>query len=372
MKILNLIWKFTTGGIGKCFLSYAQCSNIDNDIDIVSTCIDPQSFNYDRSALISNNIHIISIKNRKDFSWIKKTYEYIKETQPDIIFTHGTYGAIIIEILKLRYSTIRKIPLVVSFHGLYNPPTRKTALLTTPLNKITAWICKYRADKVVVVSKFAGEYLLKNGVNQQKLEVVYNGLPQHSQCDSDIKLPKDIIKIGFVGRIDEIKGLEYLLEALYNLKERISLPFCLYIIGDGPHTPHLKKTVKEFNLERNVNFVGYQSNITSWLNAWDIFVLPSLQENHSVALLEAMRAGKAIICTNVGGNPETVTHEKEALIVPSKDAQSIENALYRLINSQELRDTIGTNAHKRFISFFTEEQTLKSLIEVFKNLKNGL
>ncbi len=130
--------------------------------------------------------------------------------------------------------------------------------------------------------------------------------------------------------------------------------------------------VKDFKLESNVNFMGYQSNITSWLNAWDIFVLPSLQENHSVALLEAMRAGKAIICTNVGGNPETVTHEKEALIVPSKDAQSIENALYRLINSQELRDTLGANAHKRFISSFTEEQTLKNLIKVFKDLKKDL
>lgn len=372
MKVLNLIWKFTTGGIGKCFLTYARCSNIDNDIDMVSVCIDPQSFNYDRSALINNNIHIISIKNRKDFSWIKKTYEYIKETQPDIIFTHGTYGAIIIEIIKLRYPTIKKIPLIVSFHGLYNPPTKKTAIFTTPLNKITAWICKYRAEKVVIVSKFAGKYLLKNGVSQQKLEVVYNGLSQQSQFASDVVLPKDIIKIGFVGRIDEIKGIEYLLEALYNLKEKISKPFCLYIIGDGPHTPRLKELVKEFHLEKNVNFVGYQSNITSWLNAWDIFVLPSLQENHSVALLEAMRAGKAIICTNVGGNPETVTHEKEALIVPSKDSQSIENELYRLINSQELRETLGINAYKRFISSFTEEQTLKTLIKVFKNLKNSL
>lgn len=369
MKVLNIIWKFTTGGIGKCFLTYAQCNDVKNDIKIISACIDPQNFNYDRTPLNNNSIGIIPIKNRKDLKWINKLYKLIINEKPDLIFTHGLYGPIIIEVTKFFHPSIRKIPMVVSFHGLYNPPTSKTAPLAHILNKTMAWICKYRAERTIIVSKYAGEYLLQEGVPANKLSIVYNGIPAQIPEYPPIELPDDIIKIGFIGRIDEIKGLEYLLEAAAKLKQKHIENFHIYIVGDGPKSDDLKALTKHLNIEKHIDFVGYQNNIASWLNAWDIFVLPSLQENHSIALLEAMRAGKAIICTEIGGNKESVTHEKEALLIPCKNSEALELALDKLLHSKELRDFLGNNAKMRFIDNFTEEQTKKTLIEIFKSYK---
>lgn len=365
MKVLNIIWKFTTGGIGKCFLTYSQATDHNNNIEIVSVCIDPENCHYDRTILKEQNIHIIKIKNRKDFSWVNKVYRFIKNEQPDIIFTHGLYGPIIIEITKLFHPSIRKIPMIVSFHGLYNPPSKKTALLAKSFNNLMAWICKYRAKGVVIVSKFAGEFLLSKKINPQKLFIVYNGLKYDFIDAAPVKLPDNISKLVFAGRIDEIKGLEYLLQAIAEIKNYTDKKFYLYIIGDGPLTEKLKNLTKKLKIEKFVEFVGYQNNIPSWLNACDIFVLPSLQENHSIALLEAMRAGKAIICTDVGGNPETVTNEKEALLVPSKDSKSLEKAVLKLLNSTELQRKLGNNAKKRFLKDFTEEETKNKLIKVF-------
>lgn len=369
MKVLNIIWKFTTGGISKCFIIYDKCTDVDPDIKIVSACVDPQNCNYDRQPLYNINAKILPIKNRKDFSWINKIYKLIISEKPDIIFTHGLYGGIIIEITKLFHTKIRKIPVVISFHGLYNPPTWKTVILANFFNKLIAKICKYKAKKVVIVSNFSGKYLIENGVQPEKLCLVYNGLKENSETIRKVILPKDTINIGFVGRIDEIKGLKYLLIALQEIKRKnIKNKIKLYIIGDGPLSNSMNNMTTELDIKDIVEFVGYQNNISDWLNALDIFVLPSLQENHSIALLEAMRAGCAIICTNVGGNPETVINEKEALVIPPKNTLAISTSLLRLIESQDLRVKLGCAAKKKFLKDFTEESTKKNLVNCFKSI----
>ncbi len=109
--------------------------------------------------------------------------------------------------------------------------------------------------------------------------------------------------------------------------------------------------------------MGYQNNIPEWLATWDIFVLPSLFEYHSIALLEAMRAGKAIIATTVGGNEESVTNHVEALTIPSKDSIALSEALIKLIENPQLRKKIGENARKRFLIEFTENTMKKNLIK---------
>lgn len=369
MKILNLIWKFTTGGIGKCFLIYDKCSDVDPEIKIISACIDPQNCQYDRQPLYDISAKILAIKNRKDFSWIKQIYQLVQTEKPDIIFTHGLYGAIIVEITKLFNPCIKHIPVIVSYHGLYNPPTWKTAMLTLFFNKLMAFICKYRAKKVIIVSKFSGIYLLKNGVNPKKLCLVYNGIKESYKSEKQVILPKDVINIGFAGRIDEIKGIKYLLYGIKIVKDKkISKKIKLYIIGDGPLTASMKELTNKLSIDDVVEFMGYQNNIPDWLNSLDIFILPSLQENHSIALLEAMRAGCAIICTNVGGNPETVTNNIEAITINPKSSIEISTSLIKLIESEKLRKELGYAAKKRFLNSFTENCTKINLIKCFKSV----
>ena len=368
MKVLNLIWKYTTGGIGKCFITYSKCGIVDENVKVLSACIDPQSFNYDRKPLERINAIIIKLRNRWDLSWINKVYELIKKEEPDVIFTHGLYGPIIVSIVKLFHPSIRTIPMVGSYHGLYNPPTKATVPIASFFNNLQVWIYKHFTSKVVIVSRFSGQYLLNKGLKEDKISVVYNGLPDKgNDFECNVNLPKNVINIGLTARIDAIKGIDYLLEALADIiKERKNIH--LYIIGDGPLEQEMKTLASNLKVDKYVTFTGYQNNISSWLHELDIFVLPSLQENHSIALLEAMREGKAIVCTDVGGNTESVTNEIEALIVPSKDKDALSRSLSLLIESEELRLKLGTAARKRFNLQFTENRTLQDLIEVFKSI----
>ena len=199
------------------------------------------------------------------------------------------------------------------------------------------------------------------------MTVVYNGISTNLPTTKAINLNYEGISIGLAARITAIKGIEYLLEAIKLLKQMTNKKFHLYVVGDGPLLEDQKRQIKELKIEDAVSYIGYSDKIAEWLNAWDIFCLPSLQENHSIALLEAMRAGKAIVCTSVGGNPETVKDEVEALLVPACNSQKLANALKRLIESEDLRKKLGINAYQKFTNNFTEEIMKKRLCEVLKN-----
>ena len=97
------------------------------------------------------------------------------------------------------------------------------------------------------------------------------------------------------------------------------------------------------------------------MESCDVFALPSLEEFHSIAILEAMRAKKAIVATNIGGNPESLRDEQDALMVPSKDPEALAGALIRLLTSQELRTKLSNSAYERFKKHFTIDVMMRNL-----------
>jgi glycosyltransferase involved in cell wall biosynthesis len=135
----------------------------------------------------------------------------------------------------------------------------------------------------------------------------------------------------------------------------------LLLVGNGTCENSLREQSVKLCIDEKIRFVGYQDNVDAWLDLFDVFVLPSLAEYHSIALLEAMRAGKPIVSTNVGGNPESIEHEKQGLLVPPADAAALEKAILRMIDDPELRLRLGASAKKRFKDEFTEERMLEKI-----------
>ena len=115
--------------------------------------------------------------------------------------------------------------------------------------------------------------------------------------------PDDLV-IGTVSRLDPVKGLEYLLEAVA-IARKSEAQVRVVLVGDGGLRDALEAQVLKLGLKDVVSFAGYRDDIPDCLAAFDIFALPSLAEYHSIGLLEAMRAGLAIIATDVGGNTES-------------------------------------------------------------------
>lgn len=365
MKILNLIWGFSLGaGIDKCYLTYAALGNVDTSIEITSVCINLRNTKADIESLHNINATILDIKNRRDFSWINKLAQFINEHNPDLIFTHGFNGAIMMLIERLCKGI--KVPVICSYHGPYHAPSFLKIPLEPIYNYLSIFIYKHIALKIICVEQMSRNYLIGKGVRADKVLTVYNGIiPQVSSGVNPFTgmLNQNEVSLITASRITSVKGISFLLDALSILRQNTSIPFRYFMIGEGPELGPLKTKAKTLEIDDIVSYQGYQSNIASWLAHADIFLMPSLSEAHSIGLLEAMRAGKAIVATNVGGNPESIRDGVDGLLVPAQNAEALAVAIMKLLESEELRNRLGKSARQRFLDNFTEDQMKANLIK---------
>lgn len=366
MKIINFLWGFSTGGIGKCFLTYDTLGKVEPNLQIKSICLITQNNQCDLTPLYEQHIEVITIKSNSDFSWMKRMKNIVIEERPDAFFCHGFNGPIMLYLLKMRYSL--NIPMICTCHGV-NLDLNKKA------NKYIdkAWMYIYRkkfVKKIICVEQFTPTILFYKGIDRNKVVTVYNGI-EPTLYATPINLSGYCISAPIIitaSRLTRIKGLNYLLDALKIIKHK-GIKFHYFCIGNGEEKDALIKQTKEMGLDDVVSFMGYQRNIPEWLAACDIFALPSLEEYHSIGILEAMRAKKAIVATNIGGNPESLNDEENALMVPSMDAKTLADALERMITSDDLREKLSTNAYKRFKENFTVDIMMKNLAKELMTTK---
>ncbi|MEM4166728.1 MAG: glycosyltransferase [Candidatus Bilamarchaeaceae archaeon] len=357
IKVLNIFWGFFAG-IAQ-FGTRLDKLNNESDFDIVNLLILSKNWRTDSNAINKlKNKRIIYLSSRLDFSWIWKLKHIIQNLKPNLILTHGFNGHIVATIEKFLFS--HNIAMICTNHGLYHAPTRLHKIVEPFYNLFTLFHIKHNVLGVVCVSHSIKQYLVEHGVEPSKIHVIYNGIEDRPPSPPDIRLKirrefrlnESDILIGSTSRLEPIKGLKYLIEAFATLSVNYS-NIKLVFWGSGPCEHELRNLAKIKGLSARIFFAGFRSDIDSCLSAIDIFVLPSLAEYHSIGLLEAMRAAKAIVSTNVGGNCETVRHGIEALIVPPADVDALAKSIKILIDDYALRENLGRRARERFLSNFT-------------------
>lgn len=362
MRVLSLLWGFSLGGIGKYAVTLAKL-NEDYDIQLDTVCIQSVNWACDLTPLKAIGATILPIQNRRDFSWIRQCGVLIEAAKTDLIFVHGFNGPVVASILQRKLK--RSLPFVCSYHSFYYPPHWSRLAFAPLFNAAMIKLYKSKSKGIVAVSQFGKDSLVGKGIPERKVYVIHNGLVRDSAIQrvlsrAEVGLREKDVVIGVVTRLDPFKGLEYLIEAVYALLSRVPL-IHLLVIGEGVFRETLEQQCLRLNLQSRVHFVGCQTDIDAWLRLMDIFVLPSLIENHSVALLEAMRAGKAIVATQAGGNPESIRHEQEGLLVSPADSQALADAMNRMVMDAALRQRLGKAARCRFEEEFTEQNMLTKL-----------
>lgn len=145
--------------------------------------------------------------------------------------------------------------------------------------------------------------------------------------------------ITYVAELSNRKNQEVLISAMSRLCEKYD-NLKLYLIGDGPNVEEYKKLVKQLNLEDNVIFSGYQSDVTKYLYASDMLVSSSKQEGLPVNILEGMSIGLPIVVSNCRGNIDLIKNGYNGLIVEN-DSMSFEQAIEKIFLDKNLRDKLG-------------------------------
>jgi glycosyltransferase involved in cell wall biosynthesis len=216
-------------------------------------------------------------------------------------------------------------------------------------------------DAVVAVSQSVARQVVDG-----KAKVIYAGIPTHTTRLGDDRADHDLV-LGTAGRLVEVKGIEYLLQAASILRREFP-SLQLEIAGSGPMRESLEAEVLRTGLRQHVKFLGWIEDIDSVLPRWSIFVMPSLDEGFPIAALDAMAATVPVVATAVGGVPELIQDEMNGYLVPPRDVDALVSRLRALLGDSALRRRIGLAGFARARDHFGPAQMVANFAQLYDEL----
>jgi len=216
----------------------------------------------------------------------------------------------------------------------------------------------------VVGSQYMADHIIEHGFSREKMNVIplYT---QKSSVENVIDPEKNLLL--FAGQLIRGKGVDTLLKAMSYLDEKVKLIIC----GSGRQEHVYRKMVKRFNLTKRVVFKSKISKrmISEYYQKAAVVVMPSRSpETFGLVGLEAMKVGKPVIASDVGGISEWLAHEKTGLLFPSNNSRALADAIEKLLNDKNLLKTMEINARKSFIENFQPENYMKALRKLFDSI----
>lgn len=182
-------------------------------------------------------------------------------------------------------------------------------------------------------------------------------------------LPEDAFIIGIVATLRSWKGHRHLIEAFAALPGELTQgrPLHLLIVGDGPQDENIRQQIAELAIEQRVTLPGNQQDVVPWMQALDIFTLPSYaNEGVPQGILQAMLCGLPIISTPIGSITEAIHHDKTGLIIKPENPRELGAALSQLITDNDLRSTLAQGARDYALAHFSLEQMVDNMETVFR------
>lgn len=180
-----------------------------------------------------------------------------------------------------------------------------------------------------------------------------------------LALPDGARVMAVVATFKRQKGHRFLLEAAAPVVERLP-DLHILLIGDGELRGELEAQARAAGLEAHVHFLGSRQDVPDLLAASDCFVLPSLWEGLSMALVEAMASGLPVIATAVSGTNQVMIAGETGLLVPPGDAARLGDAMLRLLSDPGRASEMGAAARRQVESYFSARKQAEDHIALYR------
>lgn len=278
-----------------------------------------------------------------------------------VLSCNGGYPAAAACLAMVVASQLLRLPVVLSVVSM--PMARRPFLQI--YERFVDWLI-WRAVAVVIVNAvaIADRLCAIRSMPSSKFAVVYNGLEDEPVRVLSLNRDRPLV-IGCIARMDVSKGALVLFEAFVVLA-KIRPELRLVLAGYGDASFELARRTQSLGLQGRVELMGhYDGDVDVLISTFDLYVFPSLWEGFPYSIIEAMRAGAAIIATRVGGIPEAIMDGQEGILVDPGSRDAIASAIQRLIDDPLLRHSLGRNAQLKFRTSHSLDQMHHRAREVF-------
>jgi glycosyltransferase involved in cell wall biosynthesis len=288
----------------------------------------------------------------------------LKNFHPDIIDLEDepfNLGSFQIVRYRNRYSPKSKIVLHASQHQFKHYPP--------PFNFTEKYVLK-NIDGVLVRNKMAENILRKKGF-KSLVKIVTHGVNTDAfhpgnlpELDRQLNLNNKPV-IGFVGALEEHKGVQHLIQALAGLH------CSLLLVGEGSYKSELQKLAKENKIDVNFLSNSTHEEVAQYMNCMNIFVLPSLTMHNWVekfgrVLIEAMASGIPIIGSSSGEIANVIG--EAGIIFQESDINDLRNKLQMLLDNPKMRNELGAKSRKRVEENYSWQKIAARTIDVYKQI----
>ena len=367
IKVIEVITDTNIGGAGRlllCRLRQTDRETFEETVVIpqgsaLTQCIDELGINcipmnccFDRSFDIRGIFHL---------------YKIFKTHSVDIVNAHGCLSARIAAYLA-------KVPVkIYTRHCAFKPRFLMTVF---PLKNINGFITRKLNDKIIAVADAAAENLKQMGVREDMIKVIINGVMPIERYESERKrltrkelgVPEDAFVCGMSARLEECKGIDTLLRAAQRLLLN-DKNYYFMILGSGSCEKSLKELCARLCISDKVKFFGFVSDITPYINCFDLVVNCSRgTETSSLALSEGMSISLPCVASDWGGNPYMVFDGVNGLVFRTDNYLQLTSKIEYMKNNDAEYRRMAENAYFRFKNELNAENMARKTEEFYSSL----
>jgi len=366
IKLLKMVTNFKIGGTERQFTNLAM--TIDSSrFDLHLGCL--QNYGELLTEIETLDIprpefRIASLYGPTTLWQTLRLARYIRRHNIQVVHSYGFYA----NVFSVPAARLAGNPIVVA-------SIRDTGdILTARQRRVQRTVCRM-ADCVLVNAEVIRQVLIEEGYNPRKIVVIRNGivLSRFDKAKKGAALRQELglsasHRIVLVSsRLNQMKGIEYFLDAAA-LVARTFQDVRFLVVGDGPDRKDLEARCRRLGLEHATMFTGFRTDVPELLSETTLSVLPSLSEGLSNSLLESMASEVAVIAATVGGNPEIIEDGVSGLLVPPRDAESLAEAMIKLLADPDLRARYARAGKHRVSAVFSMQRSVGETEQLYEDL----
>lgn len=299
---------------------------------------------------------------RRNMHGLKAVRRWLKSNSVDVINTHSSTDSWLFGVASKILGP--KTPIVRTRH----------ISADVARDPFTRWVYTSAANAIVTTGGRTQRNLIHhNRFPEDQVLSIPTGIDTDHFLPGDkeevrrrLGLPADKTIVGIVATLRSWKGHKYLIDAFAGLQRD---DVCLLIVGDGPAREPIENQIAELNLAEKVLLPGNQQDVVPWLQAMDVFSLPSYaNEGVPQGVLQAMSCELPVVSTTAGSIQEAVVHNETGLIVAEKNAPELARAIANLIDDEATRRRLGAAGRRAAIERFGINRMLDRMESLFRQI----
>lgn len=368
LKVLHIIGGGEFGGAERHILNLFGALD-PKTVEITVCCLFDKPF-----AQIASSAGIRSLafpmRHKGDFGVIGKLAALILNNGFELVHTHGV-RANLLGRLAARQAGKKKV--ITTVHSLLEKDY--PGFFYRLANSMTERLTRSLTDHFIAVSGGLKEQLVSQGVPEEKITVIYNGIvaeefnpgPKAGSIHEEFGLDAAASLVGIVARLHPVKGHRFFLEAAREvLQQRPDVHFL--VIGDGPLRPSLEEMAAQLGIAGRVIFTGFVEDIPAVMNELQLLVISSLWEGFGLTAVEAMALDVPVISTEAGGLPEVILHGETGLLVPPANSTALARGIVWMLDHPEAVAEMTLKAGVAVREKFTAAVMARRTEELYRRL----